>query len=118
VALTSSSEIAQNCQWIDWITHTGTVLGTLDAARADSFESLAALQNYSQTGDRNSLDKVALTVSEVQRQDRILRRLTQDNKIEQQRLDQVDQTGAHAAGLAREVILGRYDEPRRRGRGR
>ena len=43
VALTSSSEISQNYAWIDWITHTGTVLGTLDTARVDSVESLAAL---------------------------------------------------------------------------
>jgi CHASE3 domain sensor protein len=104
VALTSSNEITWNYTWIDRITHTGAVLGTLDTARADSFESLAALQNYSQTGDRKSLDKVALSVSEIQRQDAGLRVLTHDNQIQQQRLDQVDQTGARAASLAREVI--------------
>jgi hypothetical protein len=104
VALTSSSEISENYAWIDWITHTGTVLGTLDMARADSVESLAALQNYSQNGDRKSLDKVALSVSEVRRQAVGLRILTQDNQTQQQRLDQIDRTGARAASLARDVI--------------
>jgi PAS domain-containing protein len=104
VALTSSSEISQNYAWIDWITHTGTVLGTLDTARADSVESLAALQNYSQNGDRKSLDKVALSLSEVRRQAVGLRILTQDNQTQQQWLDQIDRTGARAASLARDVI--------------
>jgi PAS domain-containing protein len=104
VALTSSSEISENYAWIDWITHTGTVLGTLDMARADSVESLAALQNYFQNGDRKSLDKVALSVSEVRRQAVGLRILTEDNQTQQQRLDQVDQTGVHATSLVQQVI--------------
>jgi CHASE3 domain sensor protein len=104
VGLTSSNEIARNNTWINWITHTGLVLGTLDTARADSFESLAALQHYAQTGDPKSLDKVAQGVSEVQRQAAGLRTLTQDNPTQQQRLDQVDQTGVRAASLVQQVI--------------
>jgi PAS domain S-box-containing protein len=104
VALTSSNEISRNYAWIDWIMHTGTVLGTLDTARSDSVESLAALQNYSRNGDRKSLDKVALCVSEVRRQAMGLRILTEDNQTQQQRLDQVDQTGVRAASLVQQVI--------------
>jgi CHASE3 domain sensor protein len=104
VGLTSSNEIARNNTWIDWITHTGLVLGTLDTARADSFESLAALQRYAQTGDPKSLEEVAQGVSEIQRQAAGLRTLTQDNQTQQQRLDRVDQTARQAASLVQQVI--------------
>src|SRR5882672_4462811 len=104
VALTSANEITQNSKWIDSITHTGTVLGALDTAQTDSFESAAALQNYSRTGDRKSLDRLALSVSEIRRQNAGIRVLSLDNRTEQQRLAQVDQIAERAATLSQGVI--------------
>ncbi|MEA2648396.1 MAG: hypothetical protein QOG61_831 [Candidatus Binataceae bacterium] len=104
VALTSANEITQNSKWIDSITHTGTVLGALDTAQTDSFESAAALQNYSRTGDRKSLDRLALSVSQIRRQNAGIRVLSLDNRTEQHRLAQVDQIAERAATLTQGVI--------------
>jgi PAS domain S-box-containing protein len=104
VALTSANEITQNSKWIDSITHTGTVLGALDTAQTDSFESAAALQNYFRTGDRKSLDRLALSVSEIRRQNAGIRALSLDNRTEQHRLAQVDQIAERAATLTQGVI--------------
>jgi len=104
VAFTSYSDITRNYNWIDWITHTGKVLETLDAARGDSFISVTALQTYFQTGDRKNLDQLAVSVSDLQRKSAALRALTRDNASQQRRLDQVDQAGRRLGTLAHEVI--------------
>lgn len=67
VALASYNDINQYYNRVDWVTHTEQVLRTLDAARGDTFASVAALQSYFQSGDRKNLDQLAASVSELQR---------------------------------------------------
>ncbi len=92
VALTSYNDISRNYKWIDWIIHTGRVLETLDAARGDTFASVAAQQTYFQNGDRKNLDQLAAGVSKLQRETAALRGLTLDNASQQRRLDRVDES--------------------------
>ena len=103
VAFASYSEIDQYYNWVDWVTHTQQVLGTLDTARTDSFTSVAALQSYFQTGDRKNLGQLAISVSELQRKVAALRALTLDNASQQRRLDQVDQSARRVAILAHDA---------------
>ena len=103
VALASYNDINRYYNRVDWVTHTEQVLTTLDAARGDTFASLAALQNYFQSGDRKKLDQLAARVSELQRNAAALRALTEDNAFQQRRLDQVDQSARRVATLARDA---------------
>ncbi|HVB79596.1 MAG TPA: PAS domain S-box protein [Candidatus Binataceae bacterium] len=103
VGLTAYNDISRNGEWIAWITHTGTVLETLNAAREDSFASVAALQTYFETGDRKNLNDFAVGIAELQRSCAALRVLTLDNASEQRRLDRIDRTGRRLASLAHNV---------------
>ncbi len=103
VALASYNDINRYYNRVDWVTHTEQVLTTLDAARGDTFASLAALQNYFQSGDRKKLDQLAARVSELQRNAAALRALTEDNTSQQRRLDQVDQSARRVAALAHDA---------------
>ena len=103
VALASYNDINQYYNRVDWVTHTEQVLRTLDAARGDTFASVAALQSYFQSGDRKNLDQLAASVSELQRKAAALRVLTEDNAFQQRRLDQVDQSARRVATLARDA---------------
>ena len=103
VALASYNDINQYYNRVDWVTHTEQVLRTLDAARGDTFASVAALQSYFQSGDRKNLDQLAASVSELQRKTAALRVLTEDNAFQQRRLDQVDQSARRVATLAHDA---------------
>jgi PAS domain S-box-containing protein len=103
VALASYNDINRYYNRVDWVTHTEQVLTTLDAARGDTFASLAALQNYFQSGDRKKLDQLAASVSELQRNAAALRALTEDNTSQQRRLDLVDQSARRVAALAHDA---------------
>ena len=103
VALASYSDINQYYNRVDWVTHTDVVLRTLDAARGDTFGSVAALQTYYQSGDRKNLDQLALSVSELQRTAAALRVLTVDNESQQRRLDRVDQSARRVATLTHDA---------------
>jgi len=103
VALASYNDINQYYNRVDWVTHTEQVLRTLDAARGDTFASVAALQSYFQSGDRKNLDQLAASVSELQRKAAALRVLTEDNAFQQRRLDQVDQSARRVATLAHDA---------------
>jgi PAS domain S-box-containing protein len=103
VALASYNDVNQYYNRVDWVTHTEQVLTTLDAARGDTFASLAALQNYFQSGDRKKLDQLAASVSELQRNAAALRALTDDNTSQQRRLDLVDQSARRVAALAHDA---------------
>ena len=46
VALTAYDDSSRSFNSLNWITHTGQVIGTLDAARGDSFAALAELLNH------------------------------------------------------------------------
>lgn len=70
VALASYNDITRYYNRVDWVTHTEQVLTTLDASRGDTFASLAALQNYFQSGDRKKLDQLAARVFQLQRNSR------------------------------------------------
>ena len=104
VALTSSHEISRNDTSIDWIMHTGRVLGALDTARADSFESLVALQNYAHTGDPKSLDIVALSVKKVHGKTRGSAPSPRITRSSSNGSIAVEETAARAADLAQQVI--------------
>ncbi len=104
VALTAYNDSSRSFNSLNWITHTGQVIGTLDAARGDSFAALAELQAYGQGGDRARLDNLVAKVSDVQRQSAILRSLTSDNAGQQHRLDQIDQSAARVQTLAHNAI--------------
>ncbi len=104
VAFTSFEDINRNHRSIDWITHIGSVIGTLDAARDDSFAALAALQSYSQGGHRKRLENLAASTLDLQRQSASLRALTRDNYSQQRRLDQVDVTLASIAILTHNAV--------------
>ena len=103
VALASYNDINRYYNRVDWVTHTEQVLTTLDAARGDTFASLAALQNYFQSGDQKKLDQLAARVSELQRNAAALRALTEDNTSQQRRLDLVDQSARRVAALAHDA---------------
>lgn len=103
VALASYSDINQYYNRVDWVTHTDVILRTLDAARGDTFGSVAALQTYYQSGDRKNLDQLALSVSELQRTAAALRVLTVDNESQQRRLDRVDQSARRVATLTHDA---------------
>jgi PAS domain S-box-containing protein len=103
VALASCNDINRYYNRVDWVTHTEQVLTTLDAARGDTFASLAALQNYFQSGDQKKLDQLAARVSELQRNAAALRALTEDNTSQQRRLDLVDQSARRVAALAHDA---------------
>ena len=103
VALASYNDINRYYNRVDWVTHTEQVLTTLDAARGDTFASVAALQSYFQSGDRKNLDQLAASVSELQRKAAALRVLTEDNAFQQRRLDQVDQSARRVATLAHDA---------------
>src|SRR5271155_4572857 len=103
VALASYSDINKYYNRVDWVIHTDVVLRTLDAARGDTFGSVAALQTYYQSGDRKNLDQLALSVSELQRAAAALRVLTVDNESQQRRLDRVDQSARRVATLTHDA---------------
>src|SRR5579864_313042 len=103
VALASYNDINRYYNRVDWVTHTEQVLTTLDAARGDTFASVAALQSYFQSGDRKNLDQLAASVSELQRKAAALRVLTEDNAFQQRWLDQVDQSARRVATLAHDA---------------
>jgi PAS domain S-box-containing protein len=103
VALASYNDINQYYNRVDWGTHTEQVLRTLDAARGDTFASVAALQSYFQSGDRKNLDQLAASVSELQRKAAALRVLTEDNAFQQRRLDLVDQSARRVAALVHDA---------------
>jgi PAS domain S-box-containing protein len=104
VALTSYEDIRRNFSSIDWIIQTGSVIGMLDAAREDSYAAVAALQSYSQTGDRQSLDNLASAVADAQRQSRSLRTLTRENPTQQSQLDHTDLLALNVGALTRKAI--------------
>ena len=60
VAWASYNDITQYYRWVGWVTHTQSVLVTLDGARGDTFSSVASLQTYFQNGDRKNLDRLEL----------------------------------------------------------
>jgi CHASE3 domain sensor protein len=104
MALTAYNDSSRSYNSRNWITHTGQVIGTLDAARGDSFAALAELQAYAQGGNRAHLDNLAAKVSDLQRQSMILRSLTSDNASQQHRLDQLDRSAARVQKLAQTAI--------------
>jgi CHASE3 domain sensor protein len=103
VALASYNDVNQYYNRVDWVIHTEQVLAALEAARGDSFASVAALQTYFQSGDRKNLEQLAASVAELQRKAAALRALTEDNASQQRRLDQVDQSARRVATLAHEA---------------
>src|SRR5271163_1688941 len=103
VALAASGDIDRSFDSNDWITRAGTVIETLDVARGDSFAALAALQNYYAQGNRERLDNLAASISDLQRQTVALRVLMLDNPAQQRQLNQVDQAAANVAILAQEA---------------
>jgi CHASE3 domain sensor protein len=78
VAWASYNDITQYYRWVGWVTHTQSVLVTLDGARGDTFSSVASLQTYFQNGDRKNLDRLELQLSELLRKTAELRALTID----------------------------------------
>jgi len=104
VALAAYDDLNRNFDSNNWISRAGTVIETLDVAGGDSFAALAALQNYYAHGDREPLDNLAASISDLQRQAVALRILTLDNPAQQRQLDQVDLAAANAAILAQEAI--------------
>jgi PAS domain S-box-containing protein len=104
VALAAYGDINRDFDSNNWISRAGTVIETLDVAGGDSFAALAALQNYYAHGDREPLDNLAASISDLQRQAVALRILTLDNAAQQRQLDQVDLAAANAAILAHEAI--------------
>ncbi len=114
VAVTSYIDTNRTSNWMYWIAHTGKVIEVLDAAQADTFASVAALQTYVETADGKSLDNLAAGVSDLERQAATLRALTPDNASQQRRLDQIDQSVRGVATLAHDFTqiastMGRED---------
>jgi PAS domain S-box-containing protein len=103
VALASYNDVNQYYNRVDWVIHTEQVLAALEAARGDSFASVAALQTYFQSGDRKNLEQLAASVAELQHKAAALRALTEDNASQQRRLDQIDQSARRVATLAHEA---------------
>jgi PAS domain S-box-containing protein len=104
VAWASYKDITQYYRWVGWVTHTQSVLVTLDGARGDTFSSVASLQTYFQNGDRKNLDRLELQLSELLRKTAELRALTIDNDSQQRRLDEVDQSERRLTILAHRAV--------------
>ena len=104
VAWASYNDITQYYRWVGWVTHTQSVLVTLDGARGDTFSSVASLQTYFQNGDRKTLDRLELQLSELLRKTSELRALTVDNDSQQRRLDEVDQSERRLTTLAHRAV--------------
>jgi PAS domain S-box-containing protein len=104
VALTAYYDMRRNYNSIDWITHTGTVIGTLDLARGDSCASLGALQSYCLRGDPKNLEMLAAQISDLQRHSALLHAITRDNAAQQLRLDHVDSTASQVTRLTLNAI--------------
>ncbi len=97
-------DVKRYYSWNDWISHTERVLETLDEVRSETFSSLAAVQTYTQNGDRQNLDRLSDMAFELQRQSARLRSLTADNPYQQQRLDQVDRLVRRTMALSQNLI--------------
>ena len=104
VAWASYNDITQYYRWVGWVTHTQSVLVTLDGARENTFSSVVSLQTYFQNGDRKNLDRLELGVSELLRKTAELRALTVDNDSQQRRLDEVDQSERRLTTLAHRAV--------------
>ena len=104
VAWASYNDITQYYRWVGWVTHTQSVLVTLDGVRGDTFSSVASLQTYFQNGDRKNLDRLELQLFELLRKTAELRALTIDNDSQQRRLDEVDQSERRLTTLAHRAV--------------
>ena len=104
IGLAYYRDVKRYYSWSDWISHTERVLETLDAARTETFSSLAAVQTYAQNGDRQNLDKLPGIAYEMQRQFGGLRSLTADNAYQQQRLDQLDRLVRRTMAVSQDLI--------------
>ncbi|HEY6419446.1 MAG TPA: PAS domain S-box protein [Candidatus Binataceae bacterium] len=108
------SDARESSDWYRWIAHTQIVIATLDAAHADSFSSLIALQAYAKSEDLSDLDKHTKIVSRLQRESAALRTLTVDNPSQQNRLDQADSIERRASAISQRLThmastIGRKD---------
>jgi len=81
---------SESDSWSNRVSHTQSVLQTLEDARQNTIAALQALQAYSQGGGRNDLGILEERLSQVRRASAALRELTQDNASQQKRLDQIE----------------------------
>jgi PAS domain S-box-containing protein len=75
----------------DWVSHTYAVIGRIEAARAATIEAQTAIYRYIIDGQGAFLDKEGLALGKLETDYIQLRRMTSDNPIERQHLDQLNE---------------------------
>lgn len=90
VAYAARADSNRYYYWSDWISHTQTVLDTIEEERVELFNALTALATFYQTGENHTLDELAGTISKLRTLSIQLRNLTRDNQRQQARLDRFD----------------------------